>query len=214
MGKINKGYGILGGFRGTVGSVVGGNWRGIDTMRAVAKPRKGKSTAAQIDQQMKFGIATKFISAKRHLLEIGFKNFAVEMTGTNSALSHTLRHAITGVSPNYSLDYSKILLFRGSLSVPPAPVASSTQAGIVSFSWTNDPAILDADPTDKAILVVYCESSNSTAYTMAGAARSTMAATLAISGFSGKTVQTWIAFISVDGKRISNSVFAGQLNVL
>jgi len=50
MGKINKCVGILGGFFGTVGSVVGGNWRGIDTMRAVAKPKKGGSTTGIVPE--------------------------------------------------------------------------------------------------------------------------------------------------------------------
>jgi len=35
MGKIEKG--ILGGFSGKVGTVVGGNWRGIDYMRSKGK---------------------------------------------------------------------------------------------------------------------------------------------------------------------------------
>ena len=92
---------------------MGSNRRGIETMRAVPKPGKGTPTQAQVDQQLKFGVAVKFIAAKRNLLETGFKNFAVEMTGTNSALSHTVMNAITGVSPNFSIDYSKVLLTRG-----------------------------------------------------------------------------------------------------
>jgi hypothetical protein len=39
MGKISKG--ILGGFSGTVGTVVGGKWKGIDYMRSKPSIRKG-----------------------------------------------------------------------------------------------------------------------------------------------------------------------------
>src|SRR5258706_2514256 len=57
MGKINKGSGILGGFSGTVGTVVGSNWRGIDTMRAVAKPKKGRGSPAPIGQPNRISVA-------------------------------------------------------------------------------------------------------------------------------------------------------------
>jgi len=214
MGKINKGSGILGGFSGTVGAVVGSNWRGIETMRAVAKPRKGGSTPGQIDQQIKFALATKFLSSKRDLLEICYRDFAVEMTGTNRAVSHMLMHAITGVSPNFTIDYSKVMLSRGSLFAPEHAVAAPGAAGNVSFTWANSMLTGKATGTDKAIFVVYCETTNTSVYTMAGAPRSALAGTLAVPGFSGKTVQTWMAFISADNKRISNSVFAGQINVL
>jgi hypothetical protein len=40
MAKFNKG--ILGGFSGTVGTVVGANWRGMDVMRS--RPKKSGST--------------------------------------------------------------------------------------------------------------------------------------------------------------------------
>lgn len=214
MGKINKGAGILGGFRGTVGSVVGSNWRGIETMRAVAKPRKGNPTATQLNQQAKFAVGIKFLSAKRKLLEVGFKSLAVKMTGTNNALSNTLKSAITGVYPNYTIDYSKVLLSKGLVAVADSGAAAAGPAGVVSFSWTINPNMSNSDPTDVAVLVVYCEAMNSTAYTIAGPVRSALAGTLAVPGFSGKTVQTWIAFMSDDGKRVSKSVFTGQVNVL
>ncbi len=215
MGKINKGSGILGGFSGTVGTVVGGNWRGIDTLRAVAKPRKGGSTQSQINQQIKFALVTKFLSSKQDLLEISFKGFANGMTGTNSAVSHNVMNAITGVSPNYSIDYSKVLVSRGSLLSPEKAVAAAGAAGTVAFTWLNNTANSKRSAADdKAILVAYCEATNISVYTLAGAGRSVAADTLAVPAFSGKTVQTWMAFISADGARISNSVFAGQVNVV
>ena len=214
MGKINKGAGILGGFSGTVGTVVGGNWRGIETMRAVAKPRKGAPTAGQLDQQAKFAVGTKFMSAKRNLLETGFKAFAIKMTGVNSALSHTLKNAITGVYPNYTIDYSKVLLAKGALPAAENAHAVAGPAGMVAFSWFDNSATDKAQATDKAVLIAYCEALNTCVYSMTVAQRSAAAGTLAVPGYSGKTVQTWMGFLSADGKRIANTVFTGQVNVL
>ena len=48
MGTIKKG--ILGGFSGIVGTVVGANWRGMDIMRSRPKARDGTPTPLQILQ--------------------------------------------------------------------------------------------------------------------------------------------------------------------
>ncbi|WP_394330967.1 DUF6266 family protein, partial [Hydrotalea flava] len=45
-------------------------------------------------------------------------------------------------------------------------------------------------------------------------ARSTEQAVMDVSQFSGKTVETWIGFISADGKEIANSLYTGQVAVL
>lgn len=49
MGTIQKG--ILGGFSGKVGSVIGGNWKGIDYMRSVANKRSFIPSQKQLEQQ-------------------------------------------------------------------------------------------------------------------------------------------------------------------
>jgi hypothetical protein len=136
------------------------------------------------------------------------------MTGSNNALSRTLTSAITGVYPNYSINYSKVLLSKGRVAIAENGAAVAGAAGNVAFSWTINPNADSCDPTDIAVLVVYCEQMNSTAYKLAGPQRVMLAGTLAVPGFSGKTVQTWITFITDDGLRISNSVFTGQVNVL
>ncbi|MDP9040682.1 MAG: DUF6266 family protein [Bacteroidota bacterium] len=52
MGTIVKG--ILGGFSGKVGTVVGSSWKGLAVMKSVPGPRKGSPTLLQLEQQAKF----------------------------------------------------------------------------------------------------------------------------------------------------------------
>ena len=68
--------------------------------------------------------------------------------------------------------------------------------------------------TDKAILVAYSNTLNLSIYTLAGADRSTGAAILNAATFSGDTVETYIGFISEDGKSIATSLYLGQVTVL
>ena len=52
MGKIKQG--ILGGFKGKVGTVIGSSWNGIAYMRGLAQSVKNPKTAAQLQQRAYF----------------------------------------------------------------------------------------------------------------------------------------------------------------
>ena len=55
MGTIKQG--ILGGFSGKVGTVVGSSWKGISYMRGQAQSVKNPRTAKQMAQRDKFSLA-------------------------------------------------------------------------------------------------------------------------------------------------------------
>src|SRR5580658_6242897 len=121
MGRITKG--ILGGFSGTVGTVIGGTWKGIEYMRSRPNKKKGMSTADQLIQQAKFTLMIRFLQTMTGLVEITFKSSANKMTEFNSAFSYNLKNAVTGVSPNFTVDYAKALVSRGNLPNGGAPAA-------------------------------------------------------------------------------------------
>lgn len=60
MGKLQKG--ILGGFSGTVGTVVGSNWRGKDIIRSRPKSSGKAPTEAQLLQRLKFKLVIGFVT--------------------------------------------------------------------------------------------------------------------------------------------------------
>ena len=212
MGTIKKG--ILGGFSGTVGTVVGGNWKGIDYMRSTGNRRPGNFSAAQLEQQAKFGLMMKFLRTFGSLLSITFNDFANGITGPNAALAYNIRNAITGLYPAFSINYSLALLSRGSLQNASAPAAVAGTAGKVNFSWTDNSGIGTAMATDMAILFVYCPATGQSVYISNVAARNAAAQVLDVPGFSGKTVQTWIAFITADGLEVSDSLYTGSVSVV
>ena len=212
MGTISKG--ILGGFSGTVGTVIGGSWKGIDYMRSQPARRSTTLTPAQVDQRIKFGLAVKFVQSMAGLLMISFRNYAVKMTGTNNATSYILKNAITGVAPNFAIDYSLVLVSRGDLPNVLNPAsAPGAAAGQVKFTWLNNAGVGKAKDTDRAILVVHAASLNQTVYTTGSALRSALTETIDCATFSGETVETYIGFMSEDGKDIASSIYTGQVVV-
>lgn len=211
MGRISKG--ILGGFSGKVGTVIGGTWKGIDYMRSQSSARRTSFSPAQLEQQAKFSTGVKFTTPMAGLFDVSFRDYAIKMTGQNNALRYTLKNAIAGAYPAYTVDYSMALVSRGDLPNALSP-AAVTSSGAVNFSWSDNTGTGKAAATDKSILVVYCPAKQASVYTTTGPDRSTGAGSLAVPAFVGEQVQTYIGFISEDGKNIASSVFTGTLTVV
>ena len=210
MGIINKG--ILGGFSGKVGTVIGGNWKGIDYMRSVSSSKRTNFSQAQLEQQAKFALSVKFLQPINGLLDVTFRDYAIKMTGQNNAMRYTLKNAIAGTYPAYSIDYSLALVSRGDLPNALSPAVNSN-GGNVNFTWTNNAGTGKAAANDKSILVVYCPGKQQCIYTTTGPDRSAGTGGLPVASFVGEQVETYIGFISEDGKNIASSVFTGSITV-
>lgn len=211
MGIINKG--ILGGFSGKVGSVIGGTWKGIDYMRSKASRGKFVPTETQHAQQLKFAIVMRFLQPMAGLLNITFRDFAIKMTGINNAVSYSLRNAITGTYPTFALDFSLALVSRGELPNILGPAVTVGAGGILTWSWTDNSGTGIAKTDDQAVLVAYCPTLRQAIYSTAGGMRSDLTADLNVIPFSGLAVGTYIGFISADGRKVANSYFTGEVTV-
>ncbi|NPD85144.1 hypothetical protein HNS38_10260 [Lentimicrobium sp. L6] len=212
MGKISQG--VLGGFSGKVGNIVGGTWKGIDYMRIKPSNVSNPKTQGQLDQRSKFSKVLNFLQPMTEFLRVGFKLYAIKMTQFNSAMSYNLNNAITGAYPNFTIDYSKALVSRGSLVGSAGASVASTNPGVVELSWTDNSGSGNAKGTDKALLVVYNATKGYAVYDTAGATRATLSQNLTVpSDFSGGSVEAFIGFISEDGKEVANSVYIGSVTV-
>lgn len=211
MGTINKG--ILGGFSGKVGTVVGGNWKGIDYMRSKGNNRNLAPSQAQLAQQLKFALCIRFVTSMSGLLQVSFHNYAVKKTGINSALSYILKNAITGLYPAFSIVYGDVLVSRGDLPNVLGPSITMGAGSLLTYSWTDNSGVGIAKPTDKAILAAYCPSLNQCIYTTGSAQRSALTDTLNLASFTGLAIETYIGFISEDGLNIASSIYTGPVTV-
>jgi hypothetical protein len=213
MGIIKQG--ITGGFSGMVGNVIGGSWKGIAYMRirpvSVANPK----TDPQLDQRSRFAITLRFLEPLTQLLKIGFKNYAIQMSPFNSAMSYNVLNSLQGTYPNYTIDYPNALLSRGKLPAALNQAAASTVAGTVLFSWTNNSDEVDASTDDNSLLAVYNPGKNQAVFFngLSKRADGTQAVTVPHS-FSGDLVHCYIAFKAKTGVLISNSKYAGAITVV
>ena len=209
MGKIPQG--ILGSLSGKVGSIIGGSWKGIDYIRikpaSVANPR----TEGQVNQRNKFTITLEYLQATKDFIKIGYKSFATKKTEFNAAMSYVLNNAVGGIAPNFTIDYSLALLSRGGLSGVLNGTTDLTNAGQVSFGWGDNSAEGNANATDKAMVLVYNPSKKESISILDGADRTVGSQVVTIPGtYAGDTVELFMAFVSVDGTQVSNSVYLGS----
>ena len=210
MGTIKQG--ILGGFSGKVGTVIGGNWKGIDYMRSKAASVSNPKTEAQLDQRARFGAALKFLQPLTAFLRVGFKSYAVKMTAFNSAMSYNLNNALTGVYPDYSIDYASALVTRGSLPGALNPLVECSTPGQVDFSWQDNSQDANASANDKVLLVVFNPAKQLAVTIIGGNDRSSGSQVIEVpSTFASDEVQCYIAFQNANQSVLSNSQYAGAV---
>jgi len=216
MGEITRG--ILGGFSGTVGTVVGANFRTMDIMKS--KPRKSskKAVQSQIDQRFKFGLITELLSHATRFIAEGFKPSSVYVSPMNEAVSFHIEKAIKGVSPNFSIDYSKVRFSSGRDGGLINPKMVALPEVSMKISWSPDvtvdfgPDKSDWDRSTDVGRVAILNVSTGNFLFADGMLRSEGSVDLTMPPpFAGSTVHGWIYFVSADGKHVSSTDYLGTI---
>jgi hypothetical protein len=184
---------------------------------SVANPK----TEKQMNQRIKFMTVIRFLQPFTEFIRIGFKAYASKMTAFNAAMSYNFKNAVSGTYPDYSIDYSKILLARGNLNGIFDAACESPEAGKVLLSWADNSGNGSARATDKAMVVIYQPDKNEVIFTMDAGQRGDGQAELSVPvNYSGTEIHLFVAFVALDaligngGKNaISNSSYAGSVTV-
>ena len=210
MGTIKQG--ILGGFSGKVGTVIGSSWKGISYMRGQAQHIKNPRSAGQVDQRSKFNLALNFLQPNVPYIRIGYKSQAAKQTEFNAAMSYIVKNAITGTSPNYALDYTKVMVSRGGLTqVTDAAASWAAATSKLTITWTDNSGVGTALATDKAMPFVYNKDKNETIYNTEGATRTTHTMDITVpSDWVGDKVEVYLGMVSEDGTLVADSIYLGE----
>ena len=92
MGIIN--HGILGGFSGKVGPIVGFRWKSNYYIRSRAAKVSNPRTPKQQAQRGKFSTVFSFLKTIKPFIRLGYKEFSQEKSAFNSAMSYMLKKAV------------------------------------------------------------------------------------------------------------------------
>ena len=208
--------GILGGFRKKVGNISGAFWRNLNVIKALPRPSNKPATQTQIDQRTKFGLVTGFLSYMGDLIESFNQKGSGSTSSMNEAVAYHLKYAVTGVSPNFELDYTKLKFSSGKLNNPAVLSAIPEPGAKVKFSWTEDGINSKyKDATDMINVLVYSPLKERFVTLMNAAPRSTLTFNLQLPpDMVGAEVYCYFCFTSVMHKdRHSKSVYVGMIEV-
>lgn len=211
MATINQG--VMGGFSGTVGTVVGVKWNGKDCMRARPMGHNDQKSMAQLDQRARFRTVIQFLKPLKAFLNVGFKSRKAGMTAHNAAVSYHMKNALKGFFPDYQIDYSKVKVCSGPLPGALHPAVMVEIDGEMLFSWENNSAALHAMANDKVVLVVYNPNSKNITTLLDGNSRIVGSQDFALPhGFGGENLQCYIAFRNASQTHISDSQYIGSIS--
>lgn len=203
MAEITKG--ANGAFFGKVGSVVGSSWKKINYIRSLPKRSTKAPSEAQLIQQKKFATVVAFLSPIRILLETGFGQTNGRLSGYNMAVNYNLTNAVNGTYPDFTIDYEKVLISKGSL-MSNYGITTAVEAGKLKITW---PALtetsVNAYADDVASILVY-NSTKSIHMINKGILRSLLTAEIAIpADFIGDELEVYLFFTSRKGKSCPSS---------
>ncbi|MFC5282014.1 DUF6266 family protein [Pedobacter alpinus] len=207
--------GILGGFVGKVGTVIGSQRSGMDIISSLPKKSSKAPTVLQSNQREKFGLAVGFLQPINELLKLGFKASDPRFSSFNLAIAHMLQNSIIGESGSYELDYPKVLISKGELSPAWNAVAATSGASELSLTWSNATNSGMSNPDDEVFALVYNADTKQHLMSISAATRADGVLSIPLpNDFVGSEVQCWLAFTSKDKKQRSTSIYAGAVTIV
>ncbi|MBR5983091.1 MAG: hypothetical protein IK025_05150 [Bacteroidales bacterium] len=135
MGKIKKG--ILGGFSGKTGTVVGGSWKGIEYMRSLATSVANPNTSAQITVRSNFKSIVQIMSKVNPVLKASDWNQAKKQSAFNAAVRINFDNAIV----DDAIDFERLSFgefSRAGLTDLHAAFENDDTNFSLDLTWVND----------------------------------------------------------------------------
>ncbi|WP_027136734.1 DUF6266 family protein [Gaetbulibacter saemankumensis] len=213
MGTFSKG--ILGGFSGKVGNVVGARWRGKDIMRSLPQRGNYTPTQAQLDQRERFKTVIQFLTPIKGIVSAYYGKQQGDKSTFNLATGYHLKEALVpdGLD-SYNIDYPKVLIAKGDLNGLTNGSATPAANQQLTLSWDDNSGQGNASATDALIVVVYCEALQAFETANPAGTRDETTIQMPLPGYwAGQEVHIWVSFVTADKKLAATSTYLGAVTV-
>lgn len=149
--------GILGGFSGKIGNVVGVQLNGENILRAAPRPSKNPPSEKQRLQRLKFSLAIEFTQPFMGITERFFLENATTGERKNKIISYVLNHVLLIHEQEFTIEWSKFLLSCGTLSGFHQLESQVTDQEL-TLHWQDNTHQGFAHPEDEVNLLIATES--------------------------------------------------------
>jgi len=219
MSKVEAGQ--IGTFKGKTGQVVVASWRGTLVGRKTPTKSNKPGSLEQQDQRSKFGLVTHFFRGLGDIINLGYQYQKTGPTPMNVAVQYNLEKAVTGVYPNYALDFSKIVLSNpngvGEIDTGFAPTAVPAAGSILNVSWqmSSNNAHKATSPEDRLSIIIYSVTKGRFIVYERVVPRSALTYEVELPYlFKGNVCHGYMFFTSPKGKDVSQSEYLGQFTLM
>lgn len=205
MGVIKQG--VLGGFQGKVGPVVGSSWKGISVLKSkpvsVANPR----TAGQVAQRSKMSNIVAFASLiLAGIIKPLWDRFASQMSGYNDFTATN----IALFEEEFPSIPSDLIISKGKmLSTPITSQVTTNGSETVKITWSDDSGSGLKLATDEVYALAFNPTSGGVGFASASERRSDLSSSFEMSkrNMTGQTVYFYLAFRRADGTVVSDNSY-------
>ncbi|RQO71723.1 hypothetical protein DBR43_10765 [Pedobacter sp. KBW06] len=204
--------GILGGFTGKIGNVVGYSSYGVDRMRSISD-RTALATAAELRNRKQFKLVQDTLNCIKELVKIGFKNYWTKTGGIRGAVSYNKTRALELDGDDCTIDPER---FRFSGGVLPGLLHAGFELereDLLRFS-SNPELVYGASPKDQVMLLaIDLEGKKASCESLGNFMGSGTDVLRFSNDLKGKTLDIYIAVVAKDRSKQSDSQYLGRVNI-
>jgi hypothetical protein len=197
------------------GSAVFSKQFGKNTMRTKPIEVHNPKTLPQRQQRSKFTMMVALARMVMSFVRVGFKQVAVGMSQFNVFMKSNISTVITGVYPTYTIDFTKLIVSKGTLTGEDGGTAAAAAGRKVDFVWNDNSGNGDALATDNAmgLLINYTKKAilqDTTTKTRADEALQFIVP----AAWVGDQVHVYLSFKTPMSDKVSDSKFLATVTVL
>lgn len=239
MGKINQG--ILGGFSGKVGNVVGFFWKGEAIMRSLAGNPTNPRTEAQLEQRARFTVAGSLLSSiyatASSLFTDSYSRSSVgkSTTKVNKLMRNILNSLQSSAVPatsadDWQVDFAALNIseprYDGGGTIPVTGLNASYVSGTTSIdlTWNDNSSTQPGAASTDIVQIVAFPSTRDNAtgkYIPLGVAmndgdftRRDQAGSITVPAtWAGQTAEVYVIVHSADDSNRTESVYVGSVTI-
>lgn len=203
--------GILGGFSGKVGNIVGVQLNGEHIVRAAPRPSKKPATEKQKRQRLKFALAVQFTKPFLFITNQFFANFPIASDKKSLIISYASHHVVKIKEDEFYLDWSKFLLSSGDLAGFHYLDFRIDRRGLL-LTWKDNTQQAYAQAEDKIYVAIASESLQQVLFLEDIAQRSSLQALVALPDWTmEETSHVYVFMSNPDKTQCCNSFYLGAL---
>ena len=214
MARLPKG--IFGPVIGKLGTLTGSTWKGIPYVKHT--PEKGATkaerTPAQLANEAKFKYINEWLVPFQPFFSVGFELLAIRKSALAVGLSENYKTVFSGAYPDFEIAYDNLVMSRGQLpSITQVEVMFEDELTL-SINW-NQNAVTGASYNDQLMFAAYCPELKIADGFIGAVERAQQHHTFRLDEeMAGHALELYITVMTVDRKKIANSLYLGRIEPL